>query len=206
MDIKDLVKFCETHAKGYALQLYYVITEPSSLLERRFAPEYTEGVSLAVFLVLSTIIGASIGSVIPNRPPIADRAIIAIVVIVLWVFLSFVVHATCKLLRGKAPVVKTFSAMTQILAAAYVISNFGTLLFMASRKAYAPVNAFFQNTLVDTPGGMLFAIQFTFLLVYIPLAISKAHKFSGLQRALAALIGAGCAVLFGFPIFAMGGC
>ena len=84
MDIKDLINVWATYAKGYGLQFFSAVTDLSHLLEQRVAPGVSHGISLSLFLVFSTLIGASIRSLIPNRPPIAPRAVIAIAVMALF--------------------------------------------------------------------------------------------------------------------------
>jgi hypothetical protein len=206
MDLQKVLQFVGTYAKDYGERFFHVLTEPAQLLENGSRSEGTDRTALSIFLVASILLGATIGSLIPDRPKLQDRAIIAAVVMCLWLFLSLVVHVVCRLMKGKASAMMTFSAMTQILAMAYVISNFAALLYTACRKAYPRFDVFAHESLFATPGGMLFAIQFTVLLIYIPLTLSSAHEFRGFKRLIAALIGAGCAILFGYPIFALGGC
>ncbi len=48
------------------------------------------------------LIGATIGSLIPGRPPIGDRSKTAITVVVVWTIIGVFIHFVCRLFRGKA--------------------------------------------------------------------------------------------------------
>jgi hypothetical protein len=93
---------------------------------------------LTRIVLISVLIGASLGALIPNRPPLIDRAEVFVVVALLWMFLSLLVHGVCRILGGREDAGLTMLLMMQALAFAYVASNFLTLLTFQIGKYYVP--------------------------------------------------------------------
>ena len=90
-------------------------------------------------ILISVLIGATIGALIPNRPELLGRVQIFVILSLLWLFLSLLVHLTCRLFGGKEGVGTTVTLMMQALAFAYVVSNFLTLLAAFAYKFYGPL-------------------------------------------------------------------
>lgn len=156
---------------------------------------------LTRIVLISVLIGASLGALIPNRPPLIDRAEVFVVVALLWMFLSLLVHGVCRILGGREDAGLTMLLMMQALAFAYVASNFLTLLTFQIGKYYFP------NLLADLPPGyVLLSLQFVLLLYLVPTTVSRAHGFIGARWFLVAFSAAVLTVLIGLPVAMAGGC
>jgi hypothetical protein len=216
MNPADWIEATNTYASSYGEWFISVLTRPShtcafgqAWVSRNLSPDKSDerGKNLPAFLLISLFLGVTLGAVIPGRPPIQDRAVIAVVVTVLWVFLSLLIHGGCRIVGGKGKIQVTIAVMLQVLAVVYVVSNFLTLIIEAAAASYSPLHQMLASLWFGSkPGEILFVIQFKMLLIYVALSVSRAHGFKGFRMAFVALFSAGCAVLFGIPVFAMGGC
>jgi hypothetical protein len=202
-------KLVDRFGKPYATWLVNMLTSPSKIVEvtRQRKADGSQGEYLLTILLVSTLIGVAIGAIIPNRPPIQSRAIVFLVVSLLWFFLSLLVHGFCRLLGGKEDAQIGVSLMVQDLAFAYIASNFLTLLITWMALTYKPLfNVLSKTLLFSEPGGVLFSLQFLILLYLVPMTVSYAHGFRGLRWVMVAIF-AGCfAVMFGFPVYAQHSC
>ncbi len=159
---------------------------------------------LARIVLISVVIGATLGALIPNRPPLINRAEVFVVVALLWMFLSLLVHGICRILGGRENSGMTMLLMMQALAFAYVASNFLTLLTFQAGKYYFPGTL--DNPEPFLTGYVLLSIQFALLLYLVPWTVSRAHGFSGARWFLVALSAAVLTVLIGLPVAVAGGC
>jgi hypothetical protein len=205
----DFLAILEKYGKDYVTWLFAIITDPQSIIAKtqdvNGKGEYAQ--YLLPILIVSVLLGATIGALIPGRPPFQSRAEIFCVVSVLWVFMSLLVHGVCRLFGGKADAPTTILLMIQDLAFVYVASNFLTLLFSWAMLAYHPLHDLLADRLVfSSPGTILFTFQFLLLLYLVPFTVSRAHEFKGYLLILVAVFAAIFAVSFGLPVFAMGGC
>ena len=202
-------KLYERYAKEYAMWFIAVATDPGQIVERtrEVRSEGRLGEYLMTVLTVSVFLGITIGALIPDRPPIKDRAVVFVVVSLLWVFQSLLVHFVCRLFGGREEATTSVSLMVQDLAFVYVASNFLTLLVAWVAATYQPVYDFLTKHLFfDGPGMVLFTFQFLLLLYLVPLTVSYAHGFRGVKWFVTALF-AGCfALFFGVPVFAMHSC
>ena len=199
LDAKDIAAFVEKYGGDFLDWFFGILAHPLSVHER----EDSRGRHLS-FLVLATLTGATLGSLIPGRPPITDRSTVAITVVVLWTFTSVMIHFVCRLFRGKGTLEATVLSMLQILAVAYVISNFVTMLVSSTASAFPNIADFVESVDLE-PGQLILLIQFLILLVYTPLLLKGVHKFSSLAMGcLVGLLAAGVAVLLALPVAASG--
>ncbi len=158
---------------------------------------------LLTILVISVFIGATIGSIIPDRPPVKDRATVAVVIVMLWVLVSLIVHAIIRMLRGHGSLAATVMTMLQLLAAAYVFSNVIALLVVSAIQLVSHL-----SSLPIGPGGIILGTQLIILFVYLPFSLHRVHgiaAFGGLGLIATCLV-AGVAVLLGTLTMAVGGC
>lgn len=202
-------KLFDRYGKQYAAWFLGIITDPAGVVAKTRAAK-DDGTLidyLTPIFVISLLLGATVGALIANRPPIQDRIIILCVVTLLWVFLSLIVHCVCRLLGGKEDALMTLALMSQDLAFVYVASNFLTMLVTRLGSSYEPLGAALSAHLFySSPGTILFTFQFLFLLALVPLTVSKAHGFVGYRWLVVALFAAVFTVFFGVPVFSMGGC
>jgi hypothetical protein len=199
----------EKYGKVYATWSLAMLTSPEGIVanthELNRKHDHVE--HLLQIILVSVLLGASIGALIPDRPPLLSRASIFIVVSFLWLFLSLLIHGICRVLGGKAEMLTTLSLMIQNLAFVYVASNFLTLLISWSALSFAPLGRFLADRmLVNSNGEILFALQFLMLLYLVPVTVSRAHGFRGYRWIVVAIFAACFAVFFGLPVFSMGGC
>ena len=175
--IKEVYDLVNKEAFGFGQWFTRVVSHP------RRVGDYAAGHGrdpaakrVPAFLLSCIICGAGLGLLIPNRPPIHDRMLIAFSVSAIWLFLSIIVHGICRALGGKGAYMATISAMLQLLAVIYVMSNFVTFLIVLLMKAYGAIGAKLASTsLYSTPGAILFSTQFLLILVYVPFALQGVH-------------------------------
>jgi len=199
----------DKYGKGYATWLLAILSNPQSIVEktREVNAKGDTAQYLLPVIIVSIFLGATLGALIPGRPPLQSRVVIFCIVSILWVFMSLLVHGICRVLGGKATMLTTLSLMIQDLAFVYVASNFLTLIVSWSAIVYKPIDNLLANRLVlSTPGTILFTLQFLLLLYLVPLTVSRAHEFKGYLLVLVALFAAVFAVSFGVPVFSMSGC
>jgi hypothetical protein len=197
------------YGKDYATWLLTVLTGPQGIVDktREINTKGETAQYLLPILIVSIFIGATIGALIPGRPPLQSRATIFCVVSILWVFMSLLVHGVCRMFGGKAAMLMTLSLMIQDLAFVYVASNFLTLILSSSAAMYQPIHTLLADRLVlSSPGRILLSLQFLLLLYLVPLTVSRAHEFKGYTLILVALFAAVFAVSLGMPVLALGGC
>lgn len=166
------------------------------------AETHTVPAPLVTILIISVFVGATVGSLIPDRPPMKDRATVAVVVVMLWLIISLIVHALTRLLRGQGTVTATVMTMSQLLALAYVVSNVFALF------AVSGLHLFYSGKSSVTPGEIILGLQFLILFVYMPFSLHRVHgvaAFGGLGLMVTCLA-AGIAVLLGTMTLAVGGC
>jgi hypothetical protein len=108
----------ERYAKEYATWLLLMLTDPKGVVEntRQVQAAKRQGEYLLLVFAISVFLGATLGALIPDRPPIGNRLTIFVVVSFLWMFLSFFVHFFCRLLGGKENMLSSLSLMAQVLA------------------------------------------------------------------------------------------
>jgi hypothetical protein len=212
-DTKDSPDFLtgayEKYGRVYATWSLAMLTSPEGIVanSRELNRKRNHAEYLLPIVFVSIFLGAAIGALIPDRPPLLNRASIFVVVAILWIFLSLLVHGVCRLLGGKAEMITTLALMIQNLAFVYVASNFLTLIVSWVALSYPPLGHFLKGReLVSSNGEILFAIQFLMLLYLVPVTVSKAHGFRGYRWILVAVFAACFAVFFGLPVFSMGGC
>jgi hypothetical protein len=148
--------------------------------------EAADGGPLYVTLVLSAFIGATLGSLIPNRPALPQRAAVAVLVVAVWYFVALMLHSILRLLRCEVSVGTTTRTAMQLLALAYVAGNFIGLL-IASAAGLVPHLQTLLESLRWGPGSPIVVAQFVMILVYLPLAFKSAFGFRGI---LAGTVGA----------------
>jgi hypothetical protein len=203
------VEMLGKYGKDYATWLLAILTGPQGIVDktRDINAKGETAQYLLPIVIVSIFIGATIGALIPGRPPLQSRATIFCVVSILWVFMSLLVHGVCRMFGGKATMLTTLSLMIQDLAFVYVASNFLTLILSSSAAMYQPIHILLADRLVlSSPGRILLSLQFLLLLYLVPLTVSRAHEFKGYTLILVALFAAVFAVSLGVPVLALGGC
>jgi hypothetical protein len=206
---ESLYRTIEYQVIEYLRWLAAMLTQPDRIIRRtRSAAANDQYVGYMLRIVLaSVLIGATLGALIPDRPPIIGRVQIFLILSLLWLFLSLLVHVTCRIFGGREGVGITVTLMMQALAFAYVASNFLTLLAVYLFKFYGPL---VTDSVLDfknvSPGVLILGLQFIVLLYLVPLTVSRAHGFGGAKWFLVALCAGLLTVLLGLPVAAMGGC
>jgi hypothetical protein len=201
-DAKDISDFVETYGADFSDWLFGLLTHPFAVAEGAAS----KGKRLS-FLVLATLIGATLGSLIPGRPPIGDRTTVAVTVVALWTFTSVMIHIVCRIFRGKGTLDATVLSMLQILAVAYVFSNLVTMVITSAEAVFPSMRDAMRSSGLDAPGTLILLLQFLMLLVYTPLVLKGVHRFAGLMvGSLVGLLAAGIVILLALPVAASGKC
>jgi hypothetical protein len=206
---EGLYSTIEYHVAEYVRWMAAMVIQPDRVIRRTRSARANDQYLgyMARIILISVLIGATIGALIPNRPELLGRVQIFVILSLLWLFLSLLVHLTCRLFGGKEGVGTTVTLMMQALAFAYVVSNFLTLLAAFAYRFYGPL---IPESVLDfkqvTPGVFILGLQFILLLYLVPLTVSRAHGFSGAVWFLVALSAAALTLLLGLPVAAMGGC
>jgi hypothetical protein len=208
-DLQQWVDAVRDYALDYISWLLRVASHPSYAAElaNSFAiPKSSARTKIPVYILFCILVGATVGLLIPNRPPMKDRVQVAVTVSLLWLFISLLVHFFCRLMQGTGTVTGTLVTMIQVLAVVYVISYFITLLICSASTVLPSVH--FQLTKLGyvRSGDILLTLQFMMLLVYVPLSVGSVHGFRSIRRVVIGLTAAACASGLGSLVLAMGGC
>ena len=200
----DWIEFAREFASTYATWFADTLTHASrSPIE--FSRSARSKRNLPVVLGISIFIGITLGSVIPGRPPMMERATVFVIILVLWVFYGIILHGLCLVMRGKATIGTTIVVMLQLLAIAYVISNFFTLLLSFAGKTFPIVHEFIEGR-AGGPGTIILVIQLILLCTYIPISLGGANHFNLVKRIVIAIVAPSCMYLLSFITFGQGGC
>jgi hypothetical protein len=193
-DLKDILDVVRTQASGYATWLGNSLQSPSYIarqskewkpaLRARAAEPGAAQDQFFVVLIISAALGATLGGIIPGRPPLAERSTVAVVVILVWYFVSLILHFFIRLFRGSARLRVTVRLMMQLLALAYVASNFLALVTI-SIVSSMPGHEHTFGTNGFPPGFLIIGLQAVFLFLYLPLTVKRAHGFRGIVAGLA---------------------
>ena len=216
LDIKDALEVIRHEAVSYAAWFTSALSSPTYIARKAEEWETAKSETVVgsasssqffVVLVISTVIGATVGAVIPGRPPLKDRFTVFVVVVLVWYLISILTHAVVRLLRGQGKTGTTVRAMMQLLALVYVLSNVACLLMVSAAGSLPPFKIFLESTGFGEPGTILVSIQFLLLLFYLPLTIRRAHGFRGVVAGCAAgLFGATCAAVVASLLVAQNSC
>jgi hypothetical protein len=206
---EGLYSTIEYHVAEYVRWMAAMVAQPDRVIRRTRSARANDQYLgyMARIILISVLIVATMGALIPNRPELLGRVQIFVILSLLWLFLSLLVHLTCRLFGGREGVGTTVTLMMQALAFAYVVSNFLTLLAAFAYKFYGPL---IPDSVLDfkayQPGVIILGLQFILLLYLVPLTVSRAHGFSGAKWFLVALCAGLLTVLLGLPVAATGGC
>lgn len=196
------MKYVETYGSDFFDWFISLLMKPLSL----GADAYSNKKQL-LFLVFCALIGATIGSLIPGRPPISERAQTAVVLVAIWTFTSVLIYFACRILRGKGSLEHTVLASLRVLAVAYVVSNTITMLVTMAESTNPQIRGALSATGLTTPGNIILFIQFCMVAVYTPMVLNSVHKFGGLiVGTMLGLLAALIAVLVATPVVSAGGC
>ena len=142
---------------------------------------------LFAFMVLSVIIGVTLNSLVPARepPPTLLTAVLATVVV--WFAYGTIVHALCKLLRGRGTYYETLSVTLQLFGVLYLLCSFLTLLtgsVVTIEVVATHVRAigWIGEWIVDSPIMFYFLFQAVLMLIYLPIALRRVHHFGWLRQ------------------------
>lgn len=202
MGLKDLAQLLETYATDFFAWFFGLLAKPHSA----GAEAYSNKKHL-LFLVFCALIGATIGSFIPGRPPIGERSQTAVAVVVVWTFTSVMIHLICRLMRGHGSLERTVLSTLQILAVAYVVSNTIAMLVTMAESAIPRIGNSLSATGLKTPGDLILFLQFCMVAVYTPMVLKSVHRFGGfVVGTLVGLLAALIAVIIASPVVAAHGC
>jgi hypothetical protein len=162
---------------------------------------------IVVFLLLNAFIGATIGAAIPHRPPIADRATVAVIVVFVWMAISFCVHICCRWFGSKRRLESTTISMMMLLSTVYVLSNLLTFLLVGAGNALAQVDddSFLSDAFKD-PGSIIVLLQFALILALAPLTLRGLHGFSAWRFVAVAIVSGVTTIVLSLSTLANGGC
>ena len=212
-DLKDVISVVQTEITGYAGWFTSALRRPGYMAERalEWQAEAVVNKEFLTILVLSAFVGATVGAVIPNRPPLQDRFTVAVVVVLAWLSVSCITHLFVRLLRAHGPVGVTVQAMMQVLALAYVLSAFVGLLVAGARAVVPMFDSWLEewaDGIFGEPGAIIVSVQFVVIATYLPFVLGKAHGAKGLVAGTAGIsvVGASFAALIALLLVSVRGC
>lgn len=199
----------ERYGVGYANWLLLMMFRPmaaASSLDNIKNP--SERIKLmATIIGISVLIGASLGGSIPDRPPLAGRFQILVVVTCLWMFWAILIHFFCRLFGGKGHASTTMLVTLQTLAFTYLVSNFIVFMLWHIKAYYPGARGALSGLGLESPGTALVLLQSFLLLPLIPLTLARVHVFSSaVIGAIVTLLAVLLAALTAAPIVSAGGC
>jgi hypothetical protein len=216
MDVNDIIDFAKVRIGDFARWYWSVLSSPlnsGDAIRSDQLPGLTDKqviANLASFVLICILAGATIGAVIPNRPKLMDRATIAVIATLLWIFIGFLSHGFCKVLRGTGKVGQSISAVVQALAIVYPLSNFAVFLLSACNSAFPSLGAVWEAMDVQSPaaapGGWIIFIQAAFMAAYLPMLFLRIHGFGLIRGIASSALAVGAASIFGLAIASTGGC
>jgi len=202
VSLKDQSELVETYATDFFSWFFGLLTRPFSV-----GTEIQSNQRHILFLVFCALIGATIGSLIPGRPPISDRSKTAVTVVVVWTLIGILIHFACRLFWGKGSLDRTVLATLQILAVGYVLSNSITMLITMTEAALPRLASALASTGLKGPGDLILFLQFCFVAIYTPMVLKSVHRFAGFfVGTLVGLVAALIAVLIATPVVMAHGC
>jgi Yip1 domain len=160
---------------------------------------------LFTFVLISIFLGFTIGLFVPGRKEAPDIVEVIIVIVILWVTISWLLHLLSKLFRGKATFVETISVSLQIFSVVFVLSSVLTLVWgVLIRNAPVDGNQVFSlfNSYPDIarfPFFAYFLVQFVLLSIYLPNGLGRIHRFVRWRRTVFSIVLP--ITLIGFAIF-----
>jgi hypothetical protein len=213
MVINDIFEIVEKHIASYSRGLLTGLAKPSSLGKFRIAPEPESILSAEVFsfVLLNTVLGATVSRLIPGRPELKETITVCVVLLLLWLCFGILLHGICLLLRGGGSFVETISASLRVFSLAYLISTFLAFLWLLVVRAYPFIPELLSSVVWPTlwfwSSGyqVVFLLQFVVLVVYLPPAVQRVHRFS-VAGNLVGILAAFLTLFVGLPIFLVGGC
>lgn len=208
-DLQKWIEAVRDYAVDYVIWLFQVAGHPSYAAEQAASFSIKKSpaqANIPVFILISILIGATVGLLVPNRPPMKDRAQVAVTVALLWLLISTLVHFFCRLMQGRGSLTGTVVTMVQVLAMVYVFSYFIVLLISAAAIVIPWVRFELIKIGFSKPGDILLSLQFLMLLVYVPLSVGSVHGFRAVRRVVIGVTAAACASGLGSLVLAMGGC
>jgi len=191
--LKEWIEFAQDEVTSYGSWLADACLRPSAIAVATRQATTGDDASkkplqrIVSALLISAFLGGTIGAVIPDRPDFKDRVTTVVIVVVAWLVISVFTHIFTILFRGKGSLKVTVGIMMQILAFAYVASNFVALLLLSAARA---LGSTVSKSWTTSPGELLTAIQLLMLLVLVPSALRYAYSrkvfgiFVGIMGAL----------------------
>ena len=194
MDIEKLLKVTTDYFSDYFFVFFATLRTPTS----RFQPinKKNEPSSLIIpkssyggpqinpklfgFMIISVFIGATLNSVIFGQLSSETLVRDTIIILMVWFLYSIAIFGLCKLLGGKGSFLDTISTSLQLLAVVYVISN---LLLLLWAMIFLPLlfpflEGDFWEILIYNPPVVYYVIQFSFMFIYLPIALKGVHNFN----------------------------
>jgi hypothetical protein len=213
MDLKEAVELGQEHAVKYLAVLQGTLSRPGIELK-------LEDRDLVIFVVLSAILGITIGQLIPERKALPTLTGTTLVVLTSWVAFSFLTHGIYRAFGGKGLFGQTFRTLIRLFAALYVVINFATLVVMAAWVTYPQIQnivaqrfdtSFFGD--FSGPERVFFCLQSLLCLIYISLALIRTHNlksvgcaFGGVVSVAVGIVATVIALVIGAAMFLLRGC
>jgi len=200
MDIEKLLKFAMDYFSDYFLVLFSTLRSPSlrfqPLIEIKESPNLVIPKNLSSpyvgpkinpklfgFMLISIFIGTILNSVVFGQVSSDIFIRNTIVIITVWFLYSLVIFWLCKILRGQGSFADSISISLQLLAVAYVVSN--VILFLWEMFIlpiiYPTVSNEFLKMFIYDPVIFYYAVQFLFIVIYLPVTLKGIHNFNKLQ-------------------------
>jgi hypothetical protein len=209
-ELKDMIAVVQTELTSYASWFTSAVRSPRFMAHKaiEWQPEPVVNKEFLTILVVSAFVGATVGSVIPDRPPLKDRFTVAVIVVLAWLLVSSVTHAAVRVLHTHRPIGVTVQAMMQVLALAYVVSCFAGLLVSGVRASLPAFDSWMEDGDFGSPGDVIVIVQFIAILFYLPLVLGAAHGGKGIVAGAAGVgvVGASFAAIISLLLVSTGSC
>lgn len=217
MDIEKLLKFATDYLSDYFWVVVATLKNPSI----RFNPvplsmATQEGIvvdstvhpenagsklspKLFSFMIISIFLGSTINALIPNRKEGPEFVTSAIIITLSWFTYSTTIHLLCKVLKGRGTYEETLSVSIQLFSVLYLVSSFAALMFafiVGQSQIQSWVDTARQEAawLIRNPVYIYFFIQFTLLVIYLPFALQRVHRFSWTRKWALLVLGILCII------------
>ncbi|HEX7316610.1 MAG TPA: hypothetical protein VF297_22100 [Pyrinomonadaceae bacterium] len=202
MDVEKLLKLSIDHLSDYFGVLFSTLRSPKVEFPPEMPPTEFTIVSpgsgtqvrgarfnpkLLGFLLVSIFVGSVFNTNVAGRGAAPEFAIMAVMVVGYWLLFSSLAHLICRAFGGREAFAQTLSLNLQVLAVIHVMSSFITFLWGVGitgsglGKDAAYLQGPLGRTLIESPIYAYFIIQFVLVLIYLPLANRRLHKFYSLR-------------------------
>lgn len=200
MDFIKIIDWAAKYLAEYFAVLFSTLQnpEPAYKPDRRHKNQKINP-KLMGFALISIAMGATINSVIPNRPANAEVFTTSIVTLIMWIVYSIVIFSVSTVLGGKVHLLDITTISLQLFGTVYVVSNLAAFLWgIAASNPFIYYFASKVDTfklIAENPLVIFYFVQITILTIYLPRALTVLFKKDNGRIVLVTI----ASILFIFP-------